>query len=53
MDGIVTVQEFAEQMGMTVGEVEFLNNGVEEESFTEAEIMRGCQELEEFIMEGV
>ena len=51
MEGRVTVQEFAEQMEMTVGEVEFLNKSVEEESFMEAEIMRGCQELEKFILE--
>jgi len=53
MEGIITVQEFAKQMGMAVHDVEFLNSSVEQESFTEAEIMRGCNELEEFILEEV
>ena len=49
--GRISIEEFADEMGWTVAEAQHLNDVAGENEVTEAELMMGCDELEQFILQ--
>lgn len=49
--GRISVEEFSNQMDLTVVEVQHLNDVAGENELEEAELKRRCEEVEQFILQ--